>query len=139
MDETHAKPAPEPVKKASPAFLAVCALVLLFAVGLRIKQSLELRHPIVAETTLRGRTFRIEIADTAAKRELGLGERDSLAADAGMYFPLGAAQRWMFWMKGMRFPIDIIWLNEGKVVDIHHSPQIPGPLLVGRPGEPERG
>jgi len=108
--------------------MAICALVLVFALGLRVKQAVELRTPVVAEATLRGRAFRIEVADTDAKRELGLGERDSLPADQGMYFPFKASQRWVFWMKGMRFPIDIVWIQEGKVVDIHHDIQPPTAL-----------
>jgi len=111
---------------------------LLFAIGLRIKEALELRAPLVAEATLRGRTFQIEVADTPAKRELGLGERDGLPEGHGMYFPFGASQRWVFWMKGMRFPIDIVWISEGKVVGIEHSvpPPTTFPLDTFRPIEP---
>ena len=137
MEETTPEPAEEK-RKASPAALAVCALVLVFAAGIRIKDAFDLRTPLVAEATLRGRTFRIEVADSVAKRELGLGERDSLPADHGMFFPFEGAQRWVFWMKGMRFPIDIIWLREGKVVDVHHDVQPPAalPLETYAPIEP---
>lgn len=138
MEPTPAKPAPEPVKKASPAVLAVCGLVLVFAIGLRIKGALDLRHPLVAEAILRGRTFEIEVADNVNKRDKGLGDRDSLAAGHGMYFPFDTAQRWVFWMKDMRFPIDIIWIREGKVVDIDHSVPVPTtlPLDTFSPSEP---
>ncbi len=121
MEPTPVKPESEPVKKTSPAVLAVCGLILAFAIGLRIKEAVELRTPLVAEATLRGRTFQIEVADTPSKREKGLGDRDSLAEGHGMYFPFGTSQRWVFWMKGMRFPIDIIWIGDGKVIGIEHS------------------
>ena len=138
MDENPAKPASEPAKTTSPAVLAVCALVLVFAVGLRIKQALELRTPLVAEATLRGRTFQIEVADTPVKREKGLGDRDSLEEGHGMYFPFGTSQRWVFWMKGMRFPIDIVWISDGKVIGIEHSvpPPTTFPLDTFSPVEP---
>lgn len=138
MEPTTPTPAAEPVKKASPAVLAICALVLVFAVGIRIKESIGLRNPVIAEAELHGRTFTIEVADTIAKRDLGLGERDSLSADHGMYFPFDAEQRWVFWMKGMRFPIDIIWIRAGKVVDIDHSVPPPKalPLDTFSPIEP---
>ncbi len=125
-------------KGASPVFLAVCAIVLLFAVGIRIKTALELRTPLVAEATVRGRAFTIEVADTVAKREKGLGDRDSLPRDHGMYFPFEVEQRWVFWMKGMRFPIDIIWIRDGRVVDVHHDAQPPTvfPLETFSPAEP---
>lgn len=110
-----------PEKKTSPAVLIVCGLVLVFALGIRIKDAVGDMRPTLAEATLRGRTFTIEVADTAAKREKGLGDRDALAADHGMYFPFESEQYWVFWMKGMRFPIDIIWIRQGKVVDIEAS------------------
>jgi uncharacterized membrane protein (UPF0127 family) len=58
-----------------------------------------------------------EIADDNAERTLGLGERDRLARDAGMYFVLtDDAPR--IWMKGMRFPLDLVWIDDGRVVDV---------------------
>lgn len=134
-------PTPEPRatrKKATPAFWAVLLLAVAFAVGLRIKTAIDFRRTLAAEATLRGRTFQVEIADTVAKRERGLGGRDALGEGRGMYFPFGAGERWVFWMKDMRFPIDIIWIREGKVVDIHRSVPVPSgqPLETYRPSEP---
>lgn len=115
----------QPSKQASPVVLAVCGIVLAAAGFLRVQQAVESRKPVEAEAVLRGRTFRIEVADTIDKREKGLGGRDSLPADQGMFFPFPAAQYWVFWMKGMRFPIDIIWIQDGKVVDI--DADVPAP------------
>lgn len=138
MENETPKPSAEAPKKASPAVLAVAVAVVVFAVGLRIKTALDLRNPVVAEATLRGHTFTIEVADTPAKRELGLGERDALAEGHGMYFPFGMEQRWVFWMKGMRFPIDIVWIRGGRVVDISHEIPPPAgfPLETYSPAEP---
>ena len=64
-----------------------------------------------------GTVLQAEIAKDDAKRALGLGGRDRLARDAGMYFFLtNDAPR--IWMKGMRFPLDLVWINDGRVVDI---------------------
>ena len=60
---------------------------------------------------------RAEVADDDGERALGLGGRDSLARDAGMYFELTSdAPR--IWMKGMRFPLDLVWISDGRVVDV---------------------
>lgn len=60
---------------------------------------------------------RAEVADDDAERALGLGGRNSLARDAGMYFELTSdAPR--IWMKGMRFPLDLVWIRNGRVVDV---------------------
>lgn len=59
--------------------------------------------------------FQLEIADTDAKRSRGLGYRESLCERCGMLFVFDEPGRYAFWMKGMRFPLDIIWLREGVV------------------------
>ena len=61
----------------------------------------------------------VEIADTPAARERGLGGRDVLPAGRGMLFDMGSDAEWGFWMKDMRFAIDIVWLaRDGTVVYI---------------------
>jgi len=129
---------PLETKKLSPFTLFVIVLTLLFAGGLRIQQALALRKVVWADVTVRGKTISVEVADTDAKREKGLGERDSLAPDHGMYFPFPAAQYWVFWMKGMRFPIDIVWIQDGKVVDVTPEVQVDAglPLKTYSPTAP---
>ncbi len=65
---------------------------------------------------IKGQRISVEIADTPEKQEKGLGERDSLAWDHGMYFEYSQPAFYAFWMKGMRFPIDIIWLRDSRIV-----------------------
>lgn len=48
--------------------------------------------------------------------ELGLGGRDSLPKDSGMLFVFPKAGVFGFWMKGMRFPLDIVWIGADKRV-----------------------
>ncbi len=59
-----------------------------------------------------------EVAITKAEQARGLGGRESLDPDSGMLFPFSAYSRPGFWMKGMHFPLDIVYLNRGKVVEI---------------------
>lgn len=54
----------------------------------------------------------VEIADTDAKRSLGLSGRPSLAEGEGMLFVFPESGNYGFWMKDMNFPIDIIWIDE---------------------------
>lgn len=60
----------------------------------------------------------LDVADTDATRELGLGGRDAMAQDHGMIFNFGASGIYPFWMKGMKFPLDIIWINKGIVQEV---------------------
>ncbi len=66
---------------------------------------------------LKGQTIRISVADTGASREQGLGGRAGLAEDEGMLFVFPKDGEYAFWMKDMRFPIDIMWLSaDGSIV-----------------------
>ena len=45
----------------------------------------------------------------------GLSERQSLAEDKGMLFLFEKPDHYAFWMKGMEFPLDIIFINGDKI------------------------
>lgn len=74
---------------------------------------------------------RVAIARTVAARERGLSGRKGLAPDEGMLFIFDAADTYGFWMKEMLFPIDILWLNGSRIVDISTDlpPSVPGDRL----------
>jgi uncharacterized membrane protein (UPF0127 family) len=112
------------VKKIPVAAILV-GLIIVTALGLRARGMWVARRLVLAEVTLRDKTFTVEVADTEAKKERGLGGRDALAADRGMYFPFATANHWVFWMKDMRFPIDILWIRDGVIVDIDASVPVP--------------
>ncbi len=42
--------------------------------------------------------------------------RESLAPNCGMLFVFDEEARQAIWMKNMRFPLDVIWLNADKVI-----------------------
>lgn len=65
------------------------------------------------------RILNIEVVQSLIDRERGLSGRESLAVNAGMLFVFEKPGLYGFWMKGMKFPIDILWLDENlRVVDI---------------------
>jgi uncharacterized membrane protein (UPF0127 family) len=66
-------------------------------------------------------TLSIEIADTPDLRTRGLGYRDGLEPDAGMLFVYDQPASRSFWMKGMRFCLDIIWIEHEQVVGAAES------------------
>ncbi len=78
-----------------------------------------------------------EVVRDPASKARGLGGRDSLAWDHGMLFPYDRPDFLAFWMKDMRFPIDIIWIRDGRIVDmalrVPFDPQGgPGPTVRPR-------
>ncbi|MBI2645026.1 DUF192 domain-containing protein [Candidatus Uhrbacteria bacterium] len=61
----------------------------------------------------------VEVAETPAEKTRGLSGRESLSKDQGLIFLFDTAAQYQFWMKNMKFPIDIIWIGaDKKVVDI---------------------
>lgn len=69
----------------------------------------------------------VEIADTADKRKRGLSGRESLASNSGMLFIFENKGKYGFWMKGMKFSLDLIFLRDKKVVDIIKNATPPAP------------
>ena len=63
--------------------------------------------------------FQVEIADSPARRELGLQYRRDLASDRGMIFLFPDESRQSFWMKNTPIPLDMIFIGRDmKVVGI---------------------
>lgn len=67
-----------------------------------------------------------KIASTAEERKIGLANKDSIPVDEGMLFVFESKSKYSIWMKNMRFPIDIIWIDdlpsgEKKIVDMKES------------------
>lgn len=70
-----------------------------------------------------GHIWPIDIANTDALRSRGLGERDSYPDGRGMLFIFDNPFPYGFWMKGMRFPLDMVFLSHGKIVFIERGIQ----------------
>lgn len=67
-------------------------------------------------------TVAVRIADTPDKRRTGLSETASLAHGEGMLFVHPDDGRHTYWMRGMAFPIDIVFATaDGEVTTIHHA------------------
>ena len=69
--------------------------------------------------------FKVEVADTQAKRSKGLGGRQSLEANEGMLFVFDKIDEHPFWMKGLSFPLDFVWIRDDTIVDILSNIQPP--------------
>lgn len=61
-------------------------------------------------------SIKVEIADTKEKKTKGLMFRESLGELEGMLFVYPKEDTQCFWMKNMKFPIDIIWINSDKII-----------------------
>ncbi len=91
-----------------------------------------LRHTSRARVELGGQTFVVDVVDTPALQARGLGGRTRLGPDEGMLFVYPDKERRTFWMRGMLIPIDILWLDNNRIIHIEH--RVPPPA----PGTPPR-
>lgn len=79
-------------------------------------------QPAYPESVLIGkRQYSLEIANTEQERVRGLSGRESLCQNCALLFVFPQAEKWAFWMKDMRFSIDIIWLAGDTIVGIEHN------------------
>jgi len=85
--------------------------------------------------------IRVEIAQTIFEKSRGLSGRDGIGDDEGMLFIFDKPDIHSFWMKGMKFSIDILWIKDNKVIGFEENvdPQIdvpPRDLKIYSPPEP---
>ncbi len=94
-------------------FLIVAATSLIFGLWVSDYRSARVRIGTA--------TFNVEVAESAAQKAKGLSGRATLAADRGMVFLFPSPAKTGFWMAGMQFPIDIIWIRNQQVIGIASS------------------
>lgn len=77
-------------------------------------------------------TVTAELARSMVEQTRGLSGRAGLQPGHGMLFVYTEAHPIGIWMKDMRFPLDILWIRDGRIVHIEANAP---PLL---PNGPER-
>jgi len=75
-------------------------------------------HYVDGTVRIAGTPVSVDVADSPELRDLGLSGRPDITNLQGMWFVFDTPQRYGFWMKDMNFPIDIIWVNNNRVVEI---------------------
>ena len=98
-------------------------LVLIFFVGNKeVRESgskildTELQTNTVQYVKVAGQNIKVSLALTEEEHAQGLSGWSELKENEGMLFIFSQPGHYPFWMKGMDFPIDIIWLTEDMKV-----------------------
>lgn len=122
--------------KALKILLIVLILLSLVALGFHIREHLakhQEQQPVPAHTAkngkyphvgliINGAELNADLAITITQRRNGLSVKEQLQPDEAMLFVFGSPNKQAFWMKGMKFPLDIFWLDtQGKVVHIEEN------------------
>jgi len=71
------------------------------------------------------REIQAEIADNVVERAQGLSGRESMCETCGMLFVFPQAQVQNFWMRDMRFPLDIIFIRDDRITEIFADVPVP--------------
>jgi uncharacterized protein len=83
-----------------------------------------------AKVSIEGYELSAEIPVTGELMSKGLSVKNQLRENESMLFVFEEPLRHTFWMKDMKFPIDIIWLDSnGKIVHIEEN-LMPCPLVL---------
>lgn len=90
--------------------------------------------------TINGHTFHVTVVSTEKDKEMGLSNTTSLPKDEGMLFSFTKADYYGFWMRNMKYPLDIIYIANKKIVSIASNVSNPNnpsqPLPVYKPSQP---
>ncbi len=87
--------------------------------------------------------YHLWIADTEAERIQGLSGVEDLGVNGGLLMKFDTDANWGIWMKDMKIPLDIIWLDKDKKIvhivknaspedstDVVYSPKDPARYVI---------
>lgn len=106
-------------KKFKKSYTILLIAFLVCLVGLKIWQY----HWPEAVIELKGEKLTVLVAKTPYHWYRGLGKRETLGEYGGMLFLHPTMSEHGIVMRDMKFPIDIVWLDHGEVVDF--APNVP--------------
>ena len=105
-------------------------IIILFLVALGLGWLTLGRHAQRSDRQLNAlrvgeQTLGVEIADSAEEWSQGLSGREKLAEDEGMLFVFDDQVRRSFWMRQMRFSLDMMFIRDGRINEIVRN--VPAP------------
>lgn len=103
-------------------------VIIILAVFLKSWEFFNLKN---ARFEFSNESYKVLLANTPEKAYKGLSFREDLGDYSGMLFIFNSPAYYVMVMRNMNFPIDIVWLNNGVVVDI-------APRAQPEPGVEER-
>lgn len=101
-------------------------IILILCIILLVLIILKIDHLISPQTVKIGNhTFSLYLATTSRDQEVGLARFSKIESNQGMLFLFDKPDYYSFWMKNMKFPIDIIFISQNRIVDIFQNVPTP--------------
>jgi len=95
--------------------LIIGVVVVLGVIILFVALLTKTKSPMI---NIASHNFNLYLAENEKEKQIGLSKYESLPESRGMLFVFDKADYYPFWMKGMKFPIDIIYIKDNKVVTV---------------------
>lgn len=114
----------------------ITGITVIIFVAVIITSLLLSKRP--TQVSVNGKTFTVTLAKTEKDRQIGLSKTEKIEENQGMLFIFEKADYHRFWMKEMKFSIDIIYINGDRVttvIDNAKPPASNGNLEIYEPAE----
>lgn len=103
-------------------FSVLAILIIIGAAFLEIRKSTKVSRSFeFPNIKINNTIIKVDVADDLQEQIQGLSDRERLEKNEGMLFVFDAKQIKSFWMKRMTFPLDIIWIEDNRIVNIHKN------------------
>lgn len=100
-------------------YLILISVALVFTVSIFLNKKDIYSHKKIIIGNV---AVKAEIAESLAEKQKGLSGRNFMRENNGMLFIFSQPDIYHFWMKDMKFPIDIIWLDENlRIINIEKN------------------
>lgn len=103
--------------------ISLAAIIILFLLGVaylvtrkNITESEQFQGREQKSISIRDHAFSAVISKTEAELTQGLSNTNPITENEAMLFVFPAPGIYNFWMKDMRYPIDILWINTDKKI-----------------------
>jgi uncharacterized membrane protein (UPF0127 family) len=103
-------------------FLLAFVLILFVGLASNFKSFFQGEEPYIVIDNQR---IYVEVADSPEEKKQGLSDREFLAENKGMLFVYSEPGNYSFWMKGMKFDLDFVFINDQKVIDLKENVPFP--------------
>ncbi|MFY9463353.1 MAG: DUF192 domain-containing protein, partial [Candidatus Sungiibacteriota bacterium] len=103
----------------------IIGAVGLFGFAIGAVFALPIFHKDFTTVAINGARLIVEVAAEPQSQSRGLSGRESMTPNQAMLFLFAKSDKHAFWMKGMKFPIDIFWIKNGVIADIEERVPVP--------------
>jgi uncharacterized membrane protein (UPF0127 family) len=119
------------MKNKKKIFFSFLVVIIFFLAGFFLVRNLGKSSIVQVPENIKyveiaGQSVKVDLALTSTEQTQGLSGRENLPPNTGMLFVFAKPDKYLFWMKDMNFPIDMIWFNADLKVIFLKKDATPG-------------